>query len=255
MISYTRMRVAAKASAIHLLAGLVVAGLVTALVFWLWFPGAYLHISGGIGILMLLVGVDAVCGPLLTFVIYDQRKNRHELFCDLSLVLVIQVAALIYGLTALFAARPVHLVFEYNRLAVVSAADVDKSTLIQAPANMQMLPVTGPTLLSLRPFKDANEEYDSTMAALSGVPQAAQPALWQSWSAAHTDILRESRSVTELKKRFGAQAALIDRSIAVTDRPVEGLRYLPLLARKKGWTVLIDVETTVPVGFLPLDSF
>lgn len=148
-----------------------------------------------------------------------------------------------------------HLVFEYQRIAVVSAADVDPATLTQAPASLQNLPLTGPTLLSLRPFKDGHEQYDSTMAALGGVPQAAQPALWQPWDAAHADILKESRPVAELRQRFGAQAALIDSAIAATGRPAEGLRYLPLLARKQGWTVLIDAQTTAPVGFLPLDSF
>ena len=38
-------------------------------------------------------------------------------------------------------------------------------------------------------------------------------------------------------------------------RPSQGLRYLPLLTRKQSWTVLIDAQTTAPVGFLPLDSF
>ena len=93
------------------------------------------------------------------------------------------------------------------------------------------------------------------MAALSGVAQAAQPALWQPWESARAGILKESRPVAELRQRFGTQAALIDRAIAATARPAEGLRYLPLLARKQGWTVLIDAQTTAPVGFLPLDSF
>ena len=93
------------------------------------------------------------------------------------------------------------------------------------------------------------------MAALSGVAQAAQPALWQPWDAARAGILKESRPVAELKERFGAQAALIDSAIAQAGRPAEALRYLPLLARKQGWTVLIDAQTTAPVGFLPLDSF
>ncbi len=87
------------------------------------------------------------------------------------------------------------------------------------------------------------------------VSQPAQPALWQPWDAARAGILKESRPVAELRQRFGTQAALIDSAIAATARPAEGLRYLPLLARKQGWTVLIDAQTTAPVGFLPLDSF
>ncbi len=39
--------------------------------------------------------------------------------------------------------------------------------------------------------------------------------------------------MAQLKQRFGAQAALIDSAIAATGRPLEALRYLPLLGRKK----------------------
>lgn len=244
-----------RASGIHLGISLVIAGLIAGLVFGLWYPYPYREISGGRELFMLVMAVDVVMGPLITLMIFNPLKSRRELRLDLALVGVLQLAALVYGLSTVYTARPVHLVFEYNRMAVVSAADVDPVTLIQAPASLQTLPLTGPTLLSLRPFKDGNEEYDSTMAALSGVPQAAQPALWQSWDAAHADILKESRPVAELKQRFGTQAALIDSAIAATGRPPEALRYLPLLARKQSWTVLIDAQTTAPVGFLPLDSF
>ena len=243
------------ASGIHFGISLAIACLMAWLVFGLWYPYPYREISGGRELFMLVMAVDVVMGPLITMTIFNRAKPRRELMLDLAVVGLLQLAALGYGLWTVYAARPVYLVFEYHRMAVVSAADVDPVTLIQAPANLQILPLTGPTLLSLRPFKDANEEYNSTTAALSGVPQAAQPALWQSWEAARSAILRESRPVTELRQRFGAQAALIDNAIATTARPAEGLRYLPLLARKKGWTVLIDAQTTAPVGFLPLDSF
>ena len=145
--------------------------------------------------------------------------------------------------------------FEYQRLNIVHAADIDPETLPQAPPALQSLPLTGPTLLSLRRFKDASEEYDSTMAAMSGVPQAAQPALWQPWQASRADILQAARPIAELQQRLKAQSALIDSAIAATGRPAEALRTLPLVTRKGEWTVLIDAETTLPVGFVPLDSF
>ena len=250
-----RLKAALKAAGVHFLISLIVAVLAAWLVFGLWYPYPYPEISGGRELFFLVVVVDVVSGSLLTLILFNPVKPCRELVFDLAVVGLLQLAALIYGLLTVFSARPVHLVFEFHRMAVVSAADVDPVTLIQAPASLQTLPLTGPTLLSLRPFKDGNEEYDSTMAALSGVPQAAQPALWQSWDAAHADILKESRPVAELKQRFGTQAALIDSAIAATGRPPEALRYLPLLARKQSWTVLIDAQTTAPVGFLPLDSF
>ena len=243
------------ASGIHLGISLAIAGLVAALVFGLWYPYPYREISGGRELFMLVVVVDVVMGPLITLAIFNLNKPRRELLFDLTAVGLLQLAALGYGLWTVFAARPVHLVFEYHRMAVVHAADVDATSLKQAPLALRVLPLTGPTWLSLRPFKDGNEEFESTMKAVGGVAQAAQPTLWQPWGLARADILKESRSVTELKERFPAQAALIDSAVAATGRQANALRYVPLVARDTSWTVLVEWETAEPLGFLPLDSF
>ncbi len=244
-----------RASAIHLVLSLIISVLASLLVFGLWYPYPYREISGGRELFFLVTAVDVVIGPLITLVIFNRIKTPRHLVMDFTMVGFLQIAALSYGLWTVFTARPVHLVFEYYRIAVVHAADIDPATLTQAPHALQALPLTGPTLLSLRPFKDGEEQLESTMMALNGVPQAAQPALWQPWDLARADILKESRPVAQLKERFGAQMALIDSTIASTGHSVDTLRYLPLVGRKVGWTVLIDGESTEPVGFLPLDSF
>lgn len=244
-----------RASAIHLAISLSIATLAALLVFGWWYPYPYHELSGGRELFTLVVAVDVVLGPLITLVIFNVTKTRRHLMMDFTVIGLLQVAALAYGLWTVFIARPVHLVFEYQRLNVVHAADIDPKTLPQAPPALQSLPLTGPTLLSLRRFKDASEEYDSTMVAVAGVPQAAQPALWQPWEAGRTEILQAARPIAELQQRFSAQSALIDSAIASTGRPAEALRTLPLVTRKGEWTVLIDAQTTLPVGFVPLDSF
>ena len=123
-----------------------------------------------------------------------------------------------------------------------------------APRSLQQLPVGGPTLLSLRPLQ-GSETVESVMLATNGIPQAAQPALWQPYDAARADILRESHPAEQLKQRFPAQADAIARAVASTGRPLQALRTLPLLARKTAWTVLIDAESAQPVGFVAVDSF
>lgn len=244
-----------RAFLLHLAISLFFSALAALLVFGIWYPYPYRYISGGRELFLLVIAVDVVMGPIITMVIFNRSKTYRHLFMDFTIIGLLQVAALLYGLWAVFSARPVHLVFEYYRVAVVHAADVDQSTLIQAPPSLQSLPLNGPTLLSLRPFKGGNEEFDSTMAALGGVSQAAQPALWQPWDAARVEILKASRPAIGLKQRFTEQASQIDDAIVATGRAADHLRYLPLLSRKQAWTVLIDAQTTVPVGFLPLDSF
>ena len=69
------------------------------------------------------------------------------------------------------------------------------------------------------------------------------------------NIKTAARPVAELQQRFGDHSALIANAITHTGRPAEALRSLPLITRKGEWTVLIDAQTTLPVGFVPLDSF
>ena len=117
------------------------------------------------------------------------------------------------------------------------------------------LPLTGPTLLSLRPFREANEKMDATMAALDGLSLSARPDLWQPYAAAKSDIWQAAKPVSELKTRFAARAAEIDVAIAKAGRKPETLAYLPMVGRKSFWTVLLDPATAEVLGFLPIDSF
>ena len=123
----------------------------------------------------------------------------------------------------------------------------------KAPPELRALPWNGPTLLSLRPLKDAKEQFDSTMLATRGVPQAAQPELWQAYDAARAAILETARPVEGLKTKYPAETALIDSAITKTGKPADRLLYMPVLSRDTAWSVLIDAETARPVGFVPLD--
>ena len=244
-----------RVSAIHLAISLAIAFLAALIVFGLWYPYPYREISGGRNLFLLVIAVDVVMGPLITLVIFNRAKSRRHLAMDFSIVGLLQLAALSYGLFIVFIARPVHLVFEFHRMAVVHAIDVDPKLLSEAPPELQYLPLTGPTLLSLRAFKTADEQMTSTLQAAQGLAQAAQPGLWQPYSTAQADILKEAKPVAQLKSRFPNQAAAVDSVVAKSGLGADKLAYLPMLGRKDAWTVLIDSANAQPVGFLPIDSF
>ena len=243
-----------RACAIHFFFSLAVAALAALLVFGIWYPYPYRELSGGRDLFALVVAIDVVMGPLITLVIFNATKTRRHLVMDFAVIGMLQVAALTYGLWTVFNARPVHLVFEYHRMAVVHAVDIERDTLAKAPPGLQRLPMTGPTLLSLRPLL-ASETIESVLLASNGIAQAAQPALWQPYDAARAEILRESQPAAQLKSRFPTHVDTIDRAVADTGRPLHALRTLPLISRKTAWTMLIDAEFGQPVGFFPLDSF
>lgn len=244
-----------KAATWHLGASVLVAIAAAALVFGLWYPYPYRELSGGKELFGILVSVDVILGPLITLVIFNTDKPRPELIRDMALILTLQLCALCFGLWTVFQARPVHLVFEEDRFRVVDAVEVPRTMLDRVPAGIEALPLRGPTVLAIRPFIDLKEKADDTFAALQGLQLGARPDLWMDYAQASARVFYASRAIDDLKKRFPAQRAQIEAAVAATGLGDEGLRYLPLAARKLFWTVLIDARTAEVRGFIDLDSF
>ncbi len=246
------------AAGIHLLISLAVAGLAAWLVFGLWYPYPYREISGGRDLFFIVIAVDVVMGPLLTLSVFNRNKPSQELRRDLAVIGVLQIAALVYGLWTVSVARPVHLVFEMDRFRVVHAIEVPEEELSSAQPELQRLPWTGPTLLSMRAFADGKEKVDLTLAAISGVHLGARPALWQPYDKAQNQVIGAARPLGDLKTRFPEKAGAIDaalRSALGQKASNRVVGYLPMAGRDKFWTVLLDLTTTEIIAFVPIDSF
>lgn len=244
-----------QASGIHLGISLVIAALAALLVFGLWYPYPYRDSSGGRELFLIVITVDVILGPLITLAVFNRNKPRSELVRDLTLVGLIQLAALAYGLWTVCVARPVHLAFEFDRFRVVHAIEVPEELLDKAPAGLSKLPLTGPTLLAVRPFRDAGEEATATMMALQGLPLSARPDLWQAYPDARQRVLAAAKPLSDLRQRFQPQAALIDAAVAQAGVAEDKLSYLPMVSRKAFWTVLLDTGSAEVLAYLPLDSF
>jgi hypothetical protein len=244
-----------QASAVHFVLSLGIAALAALLVFGIWYPYPYREISGGRELFLLMVTVDAILGPLITLAVFNRAKPWSELWRDLAVVAALQFAALGYGLWTVYVARPVHMVFEYDRFRVVHAIDVVPELLAQTLPGITALPLTGPTLLALRPFKDGQEKMDATMAALQGLTLSFRPDLWQPYAQSVPEVLQVAKPVSELKVRFTREAAEIDRVLTQAGRTPQNTVYVPLAGRNAFWTVFLDALTAQVVATMPLDSF
>lgn len=245
----------ARAATLHLGISMLLAASAAWLVFAVWYPYPYREISGGRELFTLVVTIDVILGPLMTLIIFNRSKPRAELVRDLAVVALVQLAGLGYGLWSVYVARPVHLVFELDRFRAVHAVDVPEELLLRAPPAMAELPRTGPTLVAVRPFVDEQERIAATVAAVQGLHIGARPEFWQPYERAIEQVLAKARPATQLPERFPAQAAEIQAAFATAGLPAEQMVYLPLVARRSFWTVLIDARSARIVGYLPLDSF
>jgi hypothetical protein len=244
-----------KASVVHLGLSLCVAAMAALLVFGIWYPYPYREISGGRELFLLVIAVDVILGPLVTLAVFNRIKPAVVLRRDLAAIGFLQLAALAYGLWTVVVARPVHMVFEYDRFRIVHAIDIAPELLPKSPADVIALPLTGPTLLSLRPFKDGDERLDATLAAMQGAHLGARPDLWQSYEKSVPEVLKVARPVSDLKARFVNQAPEIDRVLTQAGRTAENTVYVPMAGRKSFWTVFLDASSAQVVAAMPLDSF
>lgn len=250
----SRLKFALKIAAIHFTINILIAVLVTVLVLYVWYPYPYNELMGGLHLLALIIAVDIVCGPVLTMILANPKKPKRELMQDFSLVAIVQFIALVYGLYAVFIARPVYVVFEKDRFVVVSAAEINTSLLAQAPKNLQKLPLFGIQRIGIR--DTLNEEMvDSTLLSLQGIPPSIRPSWWvEETDKQRKQIQQTMRPLKKLEKRYSGNP-ILNEAIKTSELTPDQLYYLPFTSSKnKDWTVLLDKDATFK-SFMPLDSF
>ncbi len=253
----TRFIAASHAFGVHLGLSIFVALLAAYVVLQLWFPFPYRILAEGQQLFWLMVAIDVVCGPLLTAILFNPSKPRRELTMDLSLVALIQIAALVYGLYSIAQARPVVLAFETDRMVAVSAAQIEKQKLHQAPAPFQSLSWSGPVLLGTRAPKDGPEMFQSIQMSLQGLQPSLRPGWWQDYEKSRPFAKQRMKKLSDLHSTVPAELqATLEKAAKKTGLPLSQLFYLPLVSQKvlDGWTVLLDSNADI-VGYAAVDGF
>ena len=254
-----RARGATKAAFVHFLGSICVASVAALLVLWVWYPHPYGLLSGGRHLFLLLMGVDVVCGPLLTLVLFNPTKPRRELLTDMALVVCIQLAALAYGLYTAQEARPLFLVHEVDRFRVVTAGDygdVDVRGAIgrlAAPLRPHLL--RGPVTVGIREPKDAQEHQQVLMESVSGGRDYAQrPEFYLPYDAAYAPrALARARPLQAFAQHYPATASAVADLLGKQGVPMDGALFLPVL-HKQEWVAVLDKSARI-LGFVPGDGF
>jgi len=248
-----------RATGLHFLGSLLVGALAALLVLWVWYPHPYGLLSGGRHLFLLLMGVDVVCGPLLTLVLFNPAKPRRELAMDMGLVVCIQLAALGYGLHTAQEARPLFLVHELDRFRVVTAGDYGDADVrgaiarLAAPLRPHLL--RGPVTVGIREPKDAQERQRVLMESVVGGRDYAQrPEFYQPYDAAYAPrVLARARPLQAFVRHYPATASAIADLLRKQHVPIEGALFLPVL-HKQEWVAVLDKSARI-LGFVPGDGF
>lgn len=254
-----RLKAASKVAIGHLSGSLLVAALAATVVFGLWYPRPYGELSGGLQIFLILVGVDVVCGPLLTLVLFNPKKSMRELALDMSLVVLIQLAALAYGLFTTFQARPLFLVHEVDRFRVINFPDylgVDVSKQLAAlDAPLRPTWWSGPLTVGTRePLDDAEQQRVLKESVFGGRDYSQRPEFYVPYDRAYSEkALARAKPLKAFLDKYPDTAETAKKIAQRHNAELGALKFLPVLHRQE-WIAVMDAQAAI-LGFLPGDGF
>ncbi len=238
---------------VHFVVTAILAAIAAALIFLVWYPDPFQSMIGGTELFMLVVGCDLALGPLMSLVIYNGRKSRRELFVDYTVVGIVQLAALVYGVYIVAGSRPVHVAFSSDRLEVVSALEVRSEELAAAKDPWRTLSWTGPRYAAVN--VPPAEREDAMFQSLAGNEEHQRPKFFMPYDDARERILAKSKRLEDLEKKLPESRGPLAAGVADTGIPAARLRWLPVHYARGFWTALIDSETARPVGYVDFDPY
>ena len=238
-----------QAAGTHLLISIAIASAVIALMLGVWYPGPLFEAAGGAGILYILVGVDVILGPLLTLIVF--KSGKRSLKFDLTMIGLVQIAALIYGVYVVFLARPAFIVFVKDRFELVTTVELEPEELAKAKYPQFSAPGwTGPQLAVADMPDDPKERTMVLYAAIAGFDLQHFPRFFVPYAERTKDVLAKAETVARFRVSEPVSARVLDAYLASSGVKEDEVRVLLMRTRFAWIVMLLDPKTAQPTKML-----
>jgi len=227
----------------HLFGSMLIALGSAALVFMVWYPTPFDETAGVSHIFLTLLTVDVVLGPVITLIIFNPSKK--ELKYDLAIVLLIQIAALFYGLNSVFQARPVYVVYSVDRFDLVFANDLTEDKLTNVTnQKFKSLSLGQPKIIAAQMPSDIKMRNDILFSAAAGGDDLQHfPQFYTPYESKKKEVILKLQSIEKLN------TLNLDHITKVTalkqkyaDHP-KGIGFVPLKGKVSDLAVIIGKDT------------
>ncbi len=237
-----------RAALVHLAISVSLGVALFAMVWFVWYPAPTLVVIGGHSIFLLLISIDVVLGPLLTLIVF--KTGKRTLKFDLTVIALLQVVAMVYGVRSLLEARPVFIAALGDKFQVVQAPEIADLNLKRA--GKDRLPWFGPDLVgTAQPTEKFAAEEVAAVAQLAGGGLGHFPQFHVPYSTMREAILAKAKPVGDLRKLSPEQAGEIDRWFASRRLAESSVRYQPIQISITDYAVILDAKTAEVVGIAP----
>jgi hypothetical protein len=217
-----------KTFGLHLLGSVSVLALVLGGLYLGWYrwPGWYL--ATALHIAVVMGSADVLLGPLLTLVIANPDKPRRVLGRDIAVIVVVQLAALIYGAVTLWHGRPPYYTFSSDRLEIVAASDIDASERALAQTqNPGLAPAWHSTprwIWAPLPTDDTAASAIVSAAIFGGKDVIQMPRYFKNWEQGLPELRKQLKSIDKMSVFSKAEKERLKARVArrgfASDQPI-----------------------------------
>ncbi len=222
-----------KAASIHLAISAFILAAFLSIVLSIWYPAPFAEISGLKNLLAVLIGVDLVLGPFLTFIIF--KKNKSTLKFDLSVIASIQLAALIYGSFTIHQGHPAYVVYTIDRFELISAKEALPERAQHEEFKISKLWL--PKLAYAKRPEDSDTRNKLLFEVLSGLPDLERrPEYYEPFDKFTQDVLAHGLKPEVLLSNPEHKQKL-EQFFAEHGKTANDYAFLPLVGKECGCIV------------------
>jgi hypothetical protein len=236
-----------KAFSLHLLASATALTLILGSLYLGWYrwPGWYL--AGVTHLVLVMICVDVILGPSLTFIIANKNKSRRELTRDIGIIVVVQLCALIYGSVSLWNGRPLYYAFSESVLQLVQAYDIEDA---DSDIGRRQNPGLAPRWYSLPRWiwaplpQDADERGKIFSSAVSGGDDViSMPKYFKPWEDGLPSLRNQFKKVDDAAYFSKKEKQKLKENMKAAGVPDDQLNAMPLTGRGHPLLAVFDPVT------------
>lgn len=230
----------------HFFISLLIALLAVGLVFVVWHPTPLAKAVGVTQIFLMLLVVDVILGPFLSLLVY--KEGKKSLKFDLTVIILIQLSALCYGVHSIAEGRPTWLVYNVDRFELVRNNEIIQDHLNEAQPQYQQPSWLKPQFVAIESAKDIQQRNDDMFTeVLGGVSIAQKPERYVELSTVKNQIQQRAQEI-EVLNNFNNQQQVTK---ILSEYP-EANAWLPLKANAVDMVVLINKDKAEVVKIIDL---
>lgn len=156
----------------HLSISLLIAILVMSLIFIFWYPNPLSKAVGVTHLFLMMLGVDIIIGPILGLLVY--KEGKKSLKFDLTVIIIIQLSALIFGVYSIAQGRPAWLVYTVDRFELIRNNEIIDKNLKGAKPEFQHPSFFIPKFAAIQFSQDIEQHYNDIFTEVVGGVSLAQ---------------------------------------------------------------------------------